>query len=768
MNALRSGLASLILLVLLPQQAAANPSFMLLEVTLNGYQPGQTVRLLEADHRLYIAERDLERLRIRHEDAARLTHGPMTYIALDEIRNLQYAVELETARLHIECRPSCFPSSQLEAAASVPTTPDPSGTGAFLNYDILGQFGLTRTEDDNARLDATAEAGVFTDHGAGQSRFLIRDSYPETQVVRLESAWTIDDVSDRKRLRLGDSITRPGAWSVPVRFGGVQFGTDFSLQPGFITFPTAAIAGEAALPSTVELYVNDIRRFEGDIPAGPFAITDLPVMSGSGETRVVVTDLLGREQVLTADYYASPALLKPGLSDYSVELGQLREDFGRLSNRYEEPFANGTYRRGLSDALTGEFHGQVSDRRGAMGVHFDWLAPDVGLFGSSLAFSKRADGFGVLPELSYEWSSRAFTFGVETRFATENFTLLGQRLDKRPPVNQTLARGGVGLGEWGNLSAAYTQRFERDSDDIGILSLNHTIGLRDYGALTLSGFRAFGASSSYSAGLFYTIYFGDGVTGGAGLNQTQGETRASLRVHKVPPSDGGLGYRALAEHGDSDRLEGGLSYRTEVGDFQGEVARANRRDVARLNARGGFALVEGQVFPSRSFTDSFAVVDVGGLENIRVYQNNRPVGRTDGSGHLLMPSLQSYQKHAVSIDPRDLPLDTVVGSVETDVVPRYRSGAVVSFPVRRVRSALVTIVTADGNPVPPGAVVESLDGEEKAVVGAEGKSYLVDIASGDRLKVRGPDVDCEFALETLPDDRPFLSLGPLPCREAER
>src|SRR5690606_33986532 len=117
-----------------------------------------------------------------------------------------------------------------------------------------------------------------------------------------------------------------------VRFGGVQWATNFATQPGFVSLSRPAMQGEAALPSTLELYVNDTLRLKRDVPAGPFSIQDLPVMTGRGEARLVVTDLLGREQVIVAPYYASPRLLDPGLNAWSYEIGAVREDYGLFSN----------------------------------------------------------------------------------------------------------------------------------------------------------------------------------------------------------------------------------------------------------------------------------------------------------------------------------------------------------------------------------------------------------------------------------------------------
>ncbi len=49
------------------------------------------------------------------------------------------------------------------------------------------------------------------------------------------------------------------------------------------------------MPSTVDVFVNNVKAYSQDVPSGPFVISDLPVVTGSGEARIVVRDATGRE-----------------------------------------------------------------------------------------------------------------------------------------------------------------------------------------------------------------------------------------------------------------------------------------------------------------------------------------------------------------------------------------------------------------------------------------------------------------------------------------
>src|SRR5712692_274380 len=226
--------------------------------------------------------------------------------------------------------------------------------GGFVNYDLLGQ----RIESKN-RLDGFLELGLFNRWGVGVGNFLAQDLGRSTRLLRLETNWTRDYPDALTSLRLSDTTGHAGVWGRPVLFGGLQWGTNFGTQPGFVTFPLLNMAGEAALPSTLDLYVNDVLRLRRDVPTGPFSVNNLPTITGQGEVRLVLRDLLDREQIISQPYYASNVLLREGLQDYSYELGFARRNFGLRSNEYGRFLAVGTHSRGFTDDFTGEVRAEL-------------------------------------------------------------------------------------------------------------------------------------------------------------------------------------------------------------------------------------------------------------------------------------------------------------------------------------------------------------------------------------------------------------------------
>src|SRR5690606_10202782 len=134
-----------------------------------------------------------------------------------------------------------------------------SGTGLVYNYSIFGGLaGSTRTAS------AFSELRAFTPLGVASTTFLTQAASSagdwSARTVRLDSSATVSFPDRLLVATAGDSLTAATGWSRSTRFGGLQIGTDFGLQPYIVTTPLTQFFGEAALPSTVELYVDGLKQ----------------------------------------------------------------------------------------------------------------------------------------------------------------------------------------------------------------------------------------------------------------------------------------------------------------------------------------------------------------------------------------------------------------------------------------------------------------------------------------------------------------------------
>ena len=140
-----------------------------------------------------------------------------------------------------------------------------------------------------------------------------------------------------------------------------------------------------------------------------------------------------------------------------------------------------------------------------------------------------------------------------------------------------------------------------------------------------------------------------------------------------------LGYRLQTS--DDGAWQAEASYQNTVGDYTLSAAQREGASALRAGVSGGVVTLGGGVFASRRISDSFALVQVPGYADVRVYKDNQLIGRTDASGNALVPSVRAYEVNPVSIEALDLPMDARVDALQRDALAYYRSGVLLRFPL---------------------------------------------------------------------------------------
>lgn len=735
-----------------------------LAVQVNRQAPPVTALfLITADHRLSARRADLEQWRLRVPADAVFRHQGEDYVPLAALDGLSSRLDLTNQTLELTAPARLFSHSDIAASALRPKPAMPTTLGAFFNYDVVAD----RSDSDSAgpRVNGFFEAGTYDGFGVITTSALRRDLGTRTDTLRLDSTWTLDRPAKMASLRVGDAISRAASWGGAVRFGGLQWSTNFATQPGFVTMPLPGLSGEAVLPSTVDLYVNDIRRLHQDVAPGPFTLQDAPVITGQGEARLVVRDLLGREQVTTQAFYASPRLLRRGLQDFSYELGTARENYGLASNDYGRTLAVGTHRYGFSDRFTGEAHAEVLAGQQTAGLGGAFLLPAVGVLSGAVAGSHSDAGNGGLAALGLEHQGRRFNFGVNSQVADARFTYLGLAPGMPAPRQRSRAYVSLASAGHGSASLAYSVEDRRDQPALELLNASYSMSLLQRASLSLYALHSLGAVRDTTVGLTFTLPLDGRRNLSAGGSHHAGASQGYVELQQGLPAGSGVGYRLRA--GLDDNGGNGLasvSAQTGVGTYTLEAAHTPQQDGLRAGASGGVVLVRDGLFLSRRLTDSFAVVHVPGFANVRVYADNQLVAHTDANGDALLPRLRPYQKNPVRIEADDLPLDASVGSISIDAVPAWRSGLSLEFPVRRSRGVTLHLLGDDGQPVPAGAVARLASNEASFPVGRQGLLYLTDPAPQSQVAVTWPGGRCGFALAVPASSDPLPDLGTHTCR----
>ena len=761
------------LLALLPAIAApwatanASPTAEaeeVVELRVNGQQAGTTVLVRrDTDGALLLRAEDFAGLRLKPPQSATVVVEGVAYFRVDASMGADVRFEGATQSVDLTLPADAFVPTvaTLSEDTLLPVTVSP---GAFLNYNFSTERVGEREESG-----ALLELGLFGSPGVVTNTMLARDDVERAGTTRLETTWTRDMPDRLTTLRVGDAISAPGAWGQSIRFGGVQFGTNFATQPTLVTTPLLAARGEAVVPSMVDVFINGRPVASESVPPGPFSIENLPAITGAGQLQVVVTDALGRQQVLVQPYYSGSTLLRAGLNEYSFELGPIREDYALDSFSYGNLLAAATFRRGMSDTLTAEVHGETQiDGASAFGLDTAWQIGTLGVMSATAAVGSDPDNSGWLAGLGVERSGRRTHLFARTQLASERFVQIGRSTLEQRPKQRTFAGVGIDLLRLGSLQFACGRQSYWDADGVQTLGVSYSVSLGDHGFVSVFANHTRSQSSQTEMYLGWTMPLGHRRTVSSSLSYRPdrpiGDTvEATATLQQNLPAGSGAGYYLNVS--STEDLLGSVTYQGRAGQAGIEYSRRGEVDGWRATALGGLTFTSAGVMPTRWLDQSFAVVQVADYADLTVFVENQPIGRTDRKGRVLLDRLRPYDTNRVSLDPTELPLDASLSDPAARLTPAFRSGAVVRFPITRASAATMRLVQDSGEPVPAGAEVHAPGGDTTVALG--GLVFLTDAAGYNEGHARWPGHRCRFSFQRPEDGDPMPDLGEVRCRATD-
>ncbi|MGH8694113.1 MAG: fimbria/pilus outer membrane usher protein, partial [Burkholderiales bacterium] len=382
-----------------------HPLDLQLEVSING-QPTRLIGAftLDTQNHLSTTREELNVLGL----AVPGTGPPDAVVLLDSIEGLTYRYDDIKQAIAIAV-PDKLRLTKNYNAQPLPgeVTPE-SSTGLLLNYSAFSEvshdFDASVTAINGGSLSLDARA--FSPYGTlSQSGIIGTTTFANMTALRLDTIWSYSDEVNARSWHAGDITSGGLAWTRPIRMGGAQVRRNFNLRPNLITMPLPSFTGSAAIPSTIDVYVNNVKTYSQQVEAGPYHIENLPVITGSGTARVVVTDSTGRASEQESEFFTSPDLLRQGLFDYSLDVGVARRDYGTESFAYDErPLGLASLRYGITDWLTGEAHVESGARllNGGAGVVVGLSS--FGEVTAAVAVSGGDEGLGGL--LFAGWNNR--------------------------------------------------------------------------------------------------------------------------------------------------------------------------------------------------------------------------------------------------------------------------------------------------------------------------------------------------------------------------
>ena len=701
-----------------------------------------------------------------------LPGNPQGEVALDSIAGLHTDYDSQNQRLLLQVPPAWLPDQQVGDRNLYPASDARSSFGALFNYDLY----LNDTDEGGTYLAAWNELRLFDSWGTFSSTGQWRQSFNGAQAddtrqgfMRYDTTWRFTDEQRLLTYEAGDFVTGALPWSSSVRVGGVQLSRDFAARPDLVTYPLPAFAGEAAVPTSLDLFINGFKSSTTELQPGPYTLTNVPFINGAGEAVVVTTDALGRQVSTTLPFYVTSSLLQKGLSDYSVAAGSLRRDYAVRDFSYGPGVATGSLRYGLSDTFTLETHAETAESLMLGGLGGNMRLGNFGVLNAALAQSRFDGDKGHQVALGYQYNSQRIGFSYQRLQRHGDYADL-TRVDS-PDMQLSKSSEQVtlslNLNEYGSVGAGYFDVRAGDGTRTRLINLSYSRPLWGGSSMYLSANREVG-DSQWAVQAQLVIPFDLHGTLALGMERSnEGESLQRVNYSRAVPVGGGVGYN-LGYAAGSDRdayRQADVTWRLQSVQLQAGVYGSSGEMTRWADASGSLVWMDAGLFAANRIDDAFVVVSTGGYADVPVRYENQEVGRTDAGGHLLVPYSSGYYRGKYEIDPMDLPPDILAAEVEQRVAVRRGSGYLLEFPLKRVMAASIELVDGNQQVLKLGSRVTHEESGSQAVVGWDGLVYLENLAAHNRLQVElegGGHCEAVFDLPEVQGSIPLV--GPLVCK----
>jgi len=601
----------------------------------------------------------------------------------------------------------------------------------------------------------------------------------------------------KSRLTLGDTVT-DGQVFDSVRFRGVRMDSDERMRPDSRRGFAPVVRGIAQSNARVSITQLGQEIYQTNVPPGPFVIDDLYPSGISGDLLVTVTESDGREQTFTVAYAGTAALVRPGVTDYTVAAG-----------RYENPtlvdepvFVMGNLRRGLSNALTGYTGLLVGEGYSALSGGLAFNLP-IGALATDVTFANTRTQLGNFRGSSARvtWAKMLPVIGTNVTLASYRYSSSGYYDPSAAfMLRDRVAHGGAGgsgfpgipvlpgtpvgagaivqtknrlvlnasqslPGHWGhlNITASSQDYWTRDGRDTQYqLGWNRQIQRMSLGLSASRTHNVFRQRWENQYMLNVSLPLGEqGLY--AHTNYTHREDGQALNasVSGLAGKDGQLGFGVFVNADERDGATtqysggGNLSWdgpRAQVGANVSTSRRGGRQYGVSLN--GGMVAFGGGIILTPRLGDTIGIIEAKDAHGARLQGYGGHV-RLNRRGHAVMPYLQAYRQNSVVLDPKGISTDVAIATTMAKVAPTAGAVALLRYETERGYSILLRSRQNNGDQLPFAASVVDDEGRHVGHI-AQGSQALLRVRTRQgRLTVRwgqGEGESCQFTY-ALPDAR---------------
>lgn len=749
------------------------------EVRVNGTTLKRLVKLRRQGDTLFIATDSAIYAGLIAEPPAHEYDG-QSYLALSKIAGVSFTFDALHSRLDIQKRRKSDGPNMIDMRPSYTKAQNSArAVPAFmLDYDAtttvdsqgVSAAGLVNARLVRGNLSLDSSWSLNTDVSNGNKN-----------VRRLDTSFIYYRADKMLRVTGGDFISVAPAANRAVRMGGIQISRDFSLRPDLVTYPLPDITGNVAVPTGIDLFVNDRRLTRNDVEQGEFTVRNVPVSLGRNQIGVVVRDALGRETIQSVSLYTSTSLLAPDLSNWSINVGRIRRNYGRRDDRYEALAASGYYRRGITSSLTGEFAGEWRNGFMNLGGGTSVALGAIGLINAEFRASRRdmpiGDRHGHMFGLSLESVGSRFSLRLNAKKVSDGYDDLASASGDAPPNSIYSGEFGFDLKKLGSFRLAaveqHRQRWglsEGQSRRDRMISASYRNsfkgGLNFFADVTHR--RADDGYKVTTALFGLTMQFGGQSFGQMSVSVQGNRDQTELSYQQPDIVTGDIGYNVQAGIGVVERLAGSASYRSQWGRVHAQAEIFDGNAAARVSARGSLVLADGALHASERSSGGVLIVDTNGIDDVAITRENRDAGRTGKDGTLLLTDFTPYVPAKIAIDPNKLNKDILARKLEMMVKLPPRSVAKLTLDVSRYVPERFTLNDRNGFPLEPGIAARAYPSGSDYMVGFDGLVEINAALKDEELRIELADGSiCHADLAAIWRE-PGNLIGRLQCQSSLR
>jgi outer membrane usher protein len=656
-------------------------------------------------------------------------------------------------------------SSITEFNANPSTNPSTTATTQARNTLYAGLRGGFNLGDWRFRNFSTYNRGVD-----GEGHWQSVTSYLQRDIASLGG-----------QLVIGDSTTL-GNFFDAFQFRGVQLSSDDGMLPDSQQGYAPTIRGVAQTNARVTVRQNGYVVYSSYVAPGPFVLDDLYPTSSSGDLEVTITEADGRETKFKQAFSAVPTLLREGSWRYGVTGGQYRNGYSAInsgSSNARPKFVQGTLARGLGQeysvyggVIAADIYQSILFGVGKNLRDFGAISADLSqarskvpnqqdVNGQSLRFlyAKAFENYGTTVRMAgYRYSTggfRTFQEAAQMQDLQAGQNLNNRRNQLRLELAQQLgSKGGTAYASaqqqsyWGTdqkdrlIQVGYSNFYKQFSYSVFYNQSSNLNGPSNRQLmLTLS--IPLGDTRSYAR---YTVAKGN-----------NGDLTQQASVYGSALDDGRLTYNVSAAHSNQqgNSGSGSASYLSQIGRVDFGRAQGSGYGQTTLGMAGGVVVHGGGVTLSQPLGETMALVQAPDAANVgfEVY----PGVRTDSRGNAVLANLSPYRVNRLAVRTEDLGDNVEVRNAALEVVPTRGAVVLAKFETSIGLRLMLNLSDKNGKPLPFGAKVENLQGQEMGIVGNEGQTFISGAREADAFTVKwgqGAAEQCRIKYHVPPEKNP--------------